>query len=187
MSCLELEQSYRSCGWRLKILTETAVSDQYGTTEFFSDNDFSHLEWGGSILGPNVMVPISKAKMSKNSDNKKKPDDRTKKSAENKHNVTRTLVNKIKLSDFINNIVATRIAPSLPEDDAGKDSKLPTVLMKIDIEGSELDVVSDLLFSGSLRHVDVAIIEWHHPIMKDSVHRKKTIWVSVLRNEVFYF
>ena len=168
-------------------MTETAVSDQYGTTEFFSDNDFNHLEWGGSILGPNIMVPISKAKMSKNSDNKKKPDKRTNKSAENKYNVTKTLVNMIKLSDFINNIVATRIVPSSSADKAGKDFNLPTVLMKIDIEGSEVDVVSDLLFSGSLRHVDVAIIEWHHPIMKDDIHRKKTIWVSVSRIEVFYF
>ena len=77
-SFLELEQSYKSCGWRLKVLTETAASDQYGTTEFFSDNDFNNLEWGGSILGPNVMVPISNAKKSKNSEVKKKLNNRCK-------------------------------------------------------------------------------------------------------------
>ena len=168
-----------SCGWRLKVLTETAASDQYGTTEFFSDNDFNNLEWGGSILGPNVMVPISNAKKSKNSEVKKKLNNRTNKSVENKYNVTKTMVNMIKLSDFINNIVASRTIPSSPVDEAREGFNLPTVLMKIDIEGSELDVVSDLLFSGSLRHIDVAIIEWHHPIMKDSAHRKKTIWVSI--------
>ena len=33
--------------------------------------------------------------------------------------------------------------------------------MKIDIEGSELEVMPDLLLSGAMRHVDVAFVEWH--------------------------
>ena len=170
----------------MKIFTETAVSDQYGTTEFFSDDDYKHLEWGGSILGPNVMIPISKAKKHRASDNEN-PKNRTTNSKENKKTVFKKVVNMIKLSDFINNIVANRIVPSTSADETGQSVNPPTVLMKIDIEGSELEVVSDLLFSGSLRHVDVAIIEWHQHIMKDLTHRKKTIWVSVFRSEIVLF
>ena len=96
------------------------------------------------------------------------------------------LVNVIRLSDFINNVVATRIISSSPDDEAEEGLKLPTVLMKIDIEGSELDVVSDLLLSGSFKHVDLAMIEWHHDLMKDFTHRKKTIWVSGGMNSIFY-
>ena len=95
-----------------------------------------------------------------------------------KPNVTQKLVNLIRLSDFINDVVANRIIPLTPADKSGKDIKPPTVLMKIDIEGSELEVVSDLLFAGSLQHIDAAIIEWHQHIMKDFTHRKKTNWVS---------
>lgn len=96
------------------------------------------------------------------------------------------LVNVIRLSDFINNVVATRSIPSSPADGAGEGLKQPSVLMKIDIEGSELDVVSDLLLSGCLKHIDLAMIEWHHDIMKDFTRRKKTIWVSTFRNSILY-
>ena len=174
---LDLEESYNSCDWRVKIFTETAVSDHYGTTEFFSDNDFKHLEWGGSILGPSVMVPIAKAKY-KESIKRKGSTNKNNDSINTKPKVTKTLVNLIKLSDFINDVVANRIVPLTPADKSGKDIKPPTVLMKIDIEGSELEVVSDLLFAGSLQHIDAAIIEWHQHIMKDFNHRKKTNWVS---------
>ena len=32
-------------------MTKTAVSDQDGASEFFSDHDFNNLEWGGTIIG----------------------------------------------------------------------------------------------------------------------------------------
>ena len=33
--------------------------------------------------------------------------------------------------------------------------------MKIDIEGTELEVVPDLLISGALRNISKVFIEWH--------------------------
>ena len=33
--------------------------------------------------------------------------------------------------------------------------------MKIDIEGSELEVVPDLVLSGALRNISKVFIEWH--------------------------
>ena len=167
-----MERSYRSCGWRVKIYTETAVSDHYGVTEFFSDNDFEHNEWGGSILGPNIMTPIWKGNRNNTTTNN---------GVDNKNikNVGKKLVNLLKLSDFINNVVATRkIYPLSSSEKYDENVKPPTVMMKLDIEGSEVDVVSDLLFSGSLKNLDVTMIEWHHDLMNHSVFRIKTMWVS---------
>ena len=48
----ELNFSYDKCNWRVIILTKTAVSDQEGSSEFFSDHDFKNLEWGGTIIDP---------------------------------------------------------------------------------------------------------------------------------------
>ena len=39
--------------------------------------------------------------------------------------------------------------------------KPPAVLLKLDIEGSELEVMLDLLLTGALSQVDVALVEWH--------------------------
>ena len=33
--------------------------------------------------------------------------------------------------------------------------------MKIDIEGSEVEVMPDLILSGAIGHVDLLSIEWH--------------------------
>ena len=169
-----MEKAYTECGWRIKMFTDTAVSDRYGTTEFFSDNDFKHLEWGGSILGPKIMTPIrkgmgSKAKMRQvplgDKNDTKTPNERAKR-----------LVNLIRLSDFIHHVVATRKIPNLESFE--KEFKPPTVIMKLDIEGSEVDVVSDLLFSGSLKHLNIAMIEWHQDLMEDASFRKRATLVS---------
>ena len=53
--------------------------------------------------------------------------------------------------------------------------------MKIDIEGSEIELMPDLILSGALSHVDFVGIEWHpklagegqrmkmHNMVRDSV------------------
>ena len=35
----------------MKILTQTAVSDHDGITNFYSDHDNANLEWGGTVFG----------------------------------------------------------------------------------------------------------------------------------------
>ena len=35
-------------------MTETAASDRVGTTNFFTDGEDEHMEWGGGILPPNI-------------------------------------------------------------------------------------------------------------------------------------
>ena len=37
----------------------------------------------------------------------------------------------------------------------------PSVLMKMDVEGSELELLTDLLISGALQHIDDVLVEYH--------------------------
>ena len=132
----EIESSYTKCGWRVKFLTETAVSDHYGTTEFYSDGEPEKYEWGGGIL-PHSVIKV--AKDNSTEDNYAK-------------------VNLLRLSDFVKFIVGKR---RIPKHLAISSHKPPTVVMKMDIEGSEIDVAPDLLFSGGLEFVNFLMVEWH--------------------------
>ena len=50
----------------------------------------------------------------------------------------------IRLATFINNEVGQRELPNIDEKVLGK----PSVVMKIDIEGSEVEVIEDLVMQG---------------------------------------
>jgi hypothetical protein len=47
----DLESTYTKCGWKAHFYTKSAVSNQDGFTQFYSDDAVDHLEWGGSIVG----------------------------------------------------------------------------------------------------------------------------------------
>jgi hypothetical protein len=55
---------------------------------------------------------------------------------------------KMRLSDYILERILTR---SVPE---AVSSRSPSVLMKVDIEGSELEVLTDMIVSGALQVED---------------------------------
>ena len=127
-----LENSYNKCGWFVKFFTESAVSDHEGEGNFFTDN--SKWEWGGGVLPPDVIRQNEKAK--------------------NKSSNYKT-VKMIRLSSFLRDVVAARkIGPV-------KINKLPEVVMKMDIEGSEVEVIADLILSGSIKYVNLLMVEWH--------------------------
>ena len=65
-------------------------------------------------------------------------------------------VDLIRLNDFLKNVVNTRKLPIHPAD-----SSPPRVVMKLDIEGSEVDVVSDLIFNGGFQYINSIMVEWH--------------------------
>ena len=50
----EIQNAYTRCGWRIKFLMGTGVSNVDGEAIFFSDNNLPQMEWGGKI------VPVSK-------------------------------------------------------------------------------------------------------------------------------
>ena len=129
----EVEASYNRCKYRVKFYTETAVSGFNGQTKFYSDGRVERFERGGSILSPDFS-----------------------KSSKRLKNMTANSITVMRLSDFLKNVVAKRKLPiSIDENDP------PKVLMKMDIEGSEIDVIPDIIFSGGLEYLYRIMIEWH--------------------------
>ena len=111
---LDVEQAHKACGWRSHFYTETAAAHDYGTIEFFSDNDMTHREWGGSIVAKSGGKATGTAK-------------------------------KMRLADYVIERILTR---NIPES---VSTRKPSILMKMDIEGSELEVLTDMIVSGALQ------------------------------------
>lgn len=65
----------------------------------------------------------------------------------------------IRLSDYILHKVITRKLPNPMS--ANRHEQKPNVVIKLDIEGSELEILTDLLVTGSLQHIDFISTEYH--------------------------
>ena len=126
-----LEKHYQDCGFRVYFLTETAVSNQNGEANFVSDQNYEKLEYGGSVI--RKVDPLFNYLDQLNNDKI-------------------VSVKMLRLSDFIVNTVAKR---SIPGNGKGK------VVIKLDVEGSEVEVIPDLIFTGSLQYLNSVMIEWH--------------------------
>ena len=100
------------------------------------------MEWGGGILPPHINS-IAKA-------------DTVNKEAAKFKNVT-----LVRLSDFLKNVVGKRKLPTI-----ASNLHPPNIVMKLDIEGSEVDVMPDLIFSGGLEHINTIMVEWHERLEK---------------------
>ena len=53
-------------------------------------------------------------------------------------------------------MIGTRKIPTSTNSDIS-----PQVVMKMDIEGSEVDVIPDMLFSGGFQYINTIMVEWH--------------------------
>ena len=138
-----LTEAYEGCDWNVKFYTKTALSDTEGQAYFYTDHEPENLEWGGNIIEP---VKYSKGRFKMNKESKGQS------------------VKLMKLSKFINKMVATRKLPDLNQDEHGS----PKVLVKMDIEGSEVEVIPDLIVNHSFDYIDVLLVEYH-----DFLHQKK--------------
>ena len=87
-------------------------------------------------------------------------------------------VTLLRLSEFLINVVRTRKIPT-----KFYDPKFPPrVVMKMDIEGSEIDVLPDLIFTGSLQYINRLMIEWHlHRETQDGRKLTQSMLQSALR------
>merc|ERR1712020_527624 len=65
----------------------------------------------------------------------------------------------MRLADYVLQKVNTRKIPHSLSAEVLEQK--PNVVMKLDIEGSELEVLTDLLVSGSLQHIDLVAVEYH--------------------------
>ena len=144
----EIESSYNRCNWKVKFLTESAASNHDGVTRFYTDEAYGNMEWGGGILPPKV-INIAKEVVK----NKSQP---------KFMNVT-----LIRLSDFLKDVVGKRQLP-VP----ASETFPPKVVMKMDIEGSEVDVMPDLIFTGGLQYINSIMVEWHERL-ENLPERKK--------------
>ena len=115
---------------------QTGVSNVEGYTFFYTDGLMEANEWGGSILPPEL----------KNND---------------LHGFDDGRVRLLRLAKFLREVVGPRKIPKLWNED-----RMPTVLMKLDIEGSEIEVIPDILFSGGLGVVNGLMVEFHGRLEK---------------------
>ena len=128
----DVEEKYNKCGYKIKFMTETAVSYRDGYTTFYSDEAYGMLEWGGSILPPGVNV------------NSKQPKD-----------LKRNNITELRLSNYLKNVGKRKLPVSIDK------ANPPKIVMKMDIEGSEIDVMPDIIFTGGLQYINELMIEWH--------------------------
>ena len=62
-------------------------------------------------------------------------------------------VDIIRIADYIKNIVGTRAVP---------EGKKGVVAMKLDVEGKEIPILTDIIHSGALQFVDNIHYDWHN-------------------------
>ena len=122
-------------------MKETGASNRTGTATFYSDGADAQNEWGGGILSPrvnNIALETKKAL---------KP------------------ISLVRLSHFLVHVVGKRkLPPPSPEEKA--QQRPPKVLLKMDIEGSEIDVLPDILLNGGLSVIHGLFIEFHPRLEK---------------------
>ena len=80
-------------------------------------------------------------------------------------------VKVVRIAQYINEVVATR---KLPEGRKG------SVVMKLDVEGGELEIVADLIMSGALANIDNILVDWNTLTIKDEDYQKFDEDVEIL-------
>ena len=76
-------------------------------------------------------------------------------------------INLIRLSRVILEEISTRKLPRKYDPNFP-----PAVLMKLDTEGSEVDIVPDLIVTGALSRVNLSMIEWHARLASSPARKK---------------
>jgi hypothetical protein len=130
-----LEAAYSAKGWRVKIFTETAVSMVDGNATFFFDRVArpEQHEWGASL------IPWHKS-MGTTSENDPEEDK------------IQTTVRTMDFAKYLlENVARRRINEMLNH----------SVLMKLDIEGSEHTILPHLIMTGSLCSINKIFLETH--------------------------
>jgi len=131
-----LEKSFQRCGHRVTIFTETGVGTREDSLHFAAiQHDLLTGDFHPMYVASHFFT-----------------EEDTKKNTMYSRVMNATFtVPVIRIADFINNVVATR---SLPADQPG------AVVMKLDVEGMEVAIVSDLIMSGALAHIDNVHVDW---------------------------
>ena len=87
----------------------------------------------------------------------------------------------LRLANFINKVVGMRNLPiGVDSHQLGK----PSVVMKLDIEGSEVEVLEDLIMQGSLQHIDVIMVEYHTWMAKTKERKEASTLVQDIMTKI---
>jgi len=135
-----LAANFSTCGIRVVAFTETGVSEKDAVGNFAADLTFKDMDIVHGMTARFV------------------PTEQTLENLKETHALGGSEVMPIKmmrLAKFITEVVATRKLPL-----SAKVTK-PRVVVKCDIEGGELGVVTDMVVTGAMEVVDNLHMEWH--------------------------
>ncbi|KAK3275649.1 hypothetical protein CYMTET_16232 [Cymbomonas tetramitiformis] len=144
----EIEVAYRRKGWQVFIHARTAVGVNDSLTKIYRDKDERQ---GDVFFDPKLPHPLSHSS-----------------STVRDHGLGGTAVRQVDLVDFLLRLSARHI-PTPPSISDHEDVAPPAVILKIDIEGSEHNIMPKLLLSGALCTLNSLYIEWHKPRQGDKV------------------
>lgn len=142
-----IEETYTSLGWRTNFLP-LAASVRSGTSIFHYDTSKtgrSHHEWGASLVATDYN---QKSGLNSNGD----------KSHQAGHFGRRTKVGVVDLAQWLGSQVLARRLPTLPSKPS---LGTPSLVMKVDVEGAELDVLPRLVHTRVLCHFAHVMVEFH--------------------------
>ena len=80
----------------------------------------------------------------------------------------------VRIAQYIKDVVATRAVP--PGRGPG------VVVMKLDVEGGEVEIMADLIMSGALAHLDNIHVDWESLVLKEEDFEKYDQEVELVNN-----
>ena len=80
----------------------------------------------------------------------------------------------MRIAQYIKDVVATRAIP--PGRGPG------AVVMKLDVEGGEVEIMADLIMSGALAHLDNIHVDWESQVLREEDLEKYDQEVQLVNN-----
>ena len=80
----------------------------------------------------------------------------------------------VRIAQYIKDVVATRAIP--PGRGPG------AVVMKLDVEGGEVEIMADLIMSGALAHLDNIHVDWESQVLREEDLEKYDQDVQLVNN-----
>ena len=80
----------------------------------------------------------------------------------------------VRIAQYIKDVVATRAVP--PGRGPG------AVVMKLDVEGGEVEIMADLIMSGALAHLDNIHVDWESQVIREEDLEKYDQEVQLVNN-----
>ena len=80
----------------------------------------------------------------------------------------------VRIAQYIKDVVATRAIP--PGRGPG------AVVMKLDVEGGEVEIMADLIMSGALAHLDNIHVDWESQVLREEDLEKYDQEVQLVNN-----